>query len=186
MYGMSREAKKEGASSSWFLFPIIYESHSPSIEVLSTWRARETESLIHSIVIYMTSESAPKNKSKKIYTPSGHWNPMLMLSIHGERSEQTYRRVAARVTSTLPYIHLCLNIHSSSMIPEFRRYAGEGALSLIQIHRISTLPLASRGAGPRVAWRRTHAACVTPSNLMLISTRGIARRTRNTGVGTFL
>lgn len=67
--------------------------------------------------MHTTSESAPKNKGRKIYTPSWHWNPMLMLSTQrAERSEQTSHRVAARVTSTLPYIHLCLNIHSSSSI----------------------------------------------------------------------
>lgn len=79
-----------------------------------------------------------------------------------ERSEQTSRHVAARVTSTLPYIHLCLNIHSSSSIrvsarqKEEEKEEGEGGGRGDLTHSEFTGPQPFRSrlvAGPRVAFR---------------------------------
>lgn len=111
-----------------FYFPLFMKVTSPSIEVLRMKGSRDRISYTFHSYIHDVRKTLRRIKARKSIrrAPSRHWNPMLMLSIHGERSEQTYRRVAARVTSTLPYIHLCLNIHSSSTIPEFRRDAEWG------------------------------------------------------------
>lgn len=96
-----------------------------------------------------------------------------------ERSEQTYRRVAARVTSTLPYIHLYMSKHSLKFLDasfgaaERRRgrrtEGGRGAYNTRN----------SPGLNPsgRVSWRghvslsedSRREVCTHASNLMLMS-----------------
>jgi len=106
-------------------------------------------------------KSVRKNKSKKIYMPRN-----LALKSHAN-AEYTYsgaskrtivsRHVSHRHFRMYTYIHLYLNIHSSSCDLTFRRderkeekgekgEGGEGG-SLIQIHRASTLPIAVSRAG---------------------------------------